>query len=163
MQRKLLVMRHAHSASKEPGQTDHDRELTPTGRSDALRVAAAIQQLGWTPQAVVSSDATRTRQTWEHMSEVFEAPVDVAFTEDLYLVDLDRACEALFALDDDVTEAAIIGHNPGWQELVRWLSGVAVRLRPATAVLLTATGDSWPEAIAQNNWTVEHIVRPSEL
>lgn len=163
MKRKLLVMRHAHTASKQSGQTDHDRELTATGRSDALRVAARIQQLGWTPQAVVSSDAARTRQTWEHMAEVFEAPVDATFTEDLYLANLDQACEVLFGLDDDVDEVAIIGHNPGWQEFVRWLSGVSVRMRPATAVLLTATGDSWPEAIAQNNWTVEHIVRPGEL
>ncbi len=160
MKRKLLVIRHAHT---ESGSPDHARQLTARGRGDALRVAARIQQLGWTPQKVLSSDAARTTQTVEHMNEVFEADVDVTYTNDLYLADVDSALDELYALPDDVSEAGVIGHNPGWQELVRWLCGVAVRMSPCTAVLLTGSGDTWADALQQNRWELEEVIRPEAL
>ncbi len=163
MKRKLLVIRHANTEHKQPGHTDHERELTAKGRSDALRVAARIQQLGWAPERVVSSDATRTRQTWQHMSEVFEAPADVSFTDSLYLADVDSVCDELFALPEDVTEVAIVGHNPGWQNVVQWLSGVAVRMSPGTAVLLQGMGESWADAVRQNKWELGEVIRPEQL
>lgn len=163
MKRKLLVIRHANTEHQQPGQTDHQRELTDKGRSDALRVAERIQELGWAPQTVVSSDATRTRQTWEQFAQVFRAPTEVEFTRDLYLADIEKVCEALFALDADVTEVAILGHNPGWQSAVHWLSGVAVRMSPGTAVLLEGRGETWAEAVQKNQWELDQVLRPEQI
>lgn len=163
MKRKLLVIRHAQTEHQQSGQTDHQRELTVQGKSDALRVAAHIQQLGWAPQTVVSSDATRTKQTWQHMDEVFEASVDVTFTDSLYLAGVDAVCDALFALPEDVHEVAVLGHNPGWQNLVHWLSGTAVRMSPGTAVLLEGEGETWADALRQNKWELHEVIRPEHL
>ena len=54
-------------------QTDHERPLNTRGRKAAPRVAERLHGLGWIPQVVHSSDATRTRQTWELM----QAGIDV--------------------------------------------------------------------------------------
>lgn len=163
MKRKLLVIRHAQTEYQQSGQTDHQRELTAQGRSDALRVAARIQELGWTPQKLVSSDSTRTTQTWKQMSEVFDASVDATFTDSLYLAGLDEVCDELFALPEDVNEVAVLGHNPGWQNIVHWLSGTAVRMGPGTAVLLKGEGETWADALRQNKWEIDEIIRPEQL
>lgn len=163
MKRKLLVIRHAHTESKQPGHTDHERNLTAKGRGDALRVAARIQQLGWTPQLTLCSDASRTQQTWELMSEVFESRVPTTHTNALYLADVDTVLDELFGLDEDTIEVAVLGHNPGWQNLVHWLSGVAVRMSPGTAVLLEGVGDTWADALRQNGWELGEVIRPEQL
>lgn len=163
MKRKLLVIRHAQTEYQQSGQTDHQRQLTAQGRSDALGVAARIQQLGWTPQKVVSSNATRTTQTWEQMREVFEATVDITFTDSLYLAGLDKVCDELFALPEEITEVAVLGHNPGWQEIVQWLSGTAVRMSPGTAVLLQGEGKTWADALRQHKWEFGEVIRPEQL
>jgi phosphohistidine phosphatase len=163
MKRKLLVIRHATTENNAPSGVDHDRELTVKGKSDALRVAASIKLFGWSPKTVLCSDAARARQTWEQMSEVFDASADVSYTNALYLADLDQVCDELFALDEDVDEVAVIGHNPGWQYIVKWMSGEAVRMSPGTAVLLVGEGDSWADAMQQNKWTIEEVVRPAQI
>lgn len=163
MKRKLLVIRHADTEPGSAAASDHARELTAKGRGDALRVAARIQQLGWTPQRALCSDAARAVQTWNHMTEVFSSPVDTAETGSLYLAGVDDIVDELFGLPEDVAEAAIIGHNPGWQDVVRWLSGVAVRMTPATAVLLEGDGASWADAVRQNKWALHEVVRPEAL
>ncbi len=163
MKRKLLVIRHAKTAPAEAGQSDHERELTQTGRADAIRVAQRIRELGWTPQRAICSDAARAVQTWQRMCEGFEADVRTTYTPSLYLAGVDQVCDELFGLPEDLTEVAVIGHNPGWQDVVRWLSGVAVRMNTGTAVLLTGEGDSWAEAVRRNQWTLDEVIRPNEL
>jgi phosphohistidine phosphatase SixA len=163
MNRKLLIIRHADTENKPTGGSDHERELTIKGKSEALQMAAKIEQLGWTPRNVLCSDAVRAKQTWQQMSEVFDTSAEVSYTNALYLADLDQACDELFALDEDIDQVALIGHNPGWEHLVRWLSGVAVRMSPGTAVLLVGVGDSWADALRQNKWQLEEAIQPQHL
>ena len=60
--------------------------------------------------------------------------------------------EVLAELPDEVTTAALIGHNPGLEDLVRLLTGQQAELKTAgIAVLSTAAtwseaGESWAEA-----------------
>ena len=69
MKRRLIVMRHAKSSWKDPGQTDHERPLNGRGRRSAPLVAARLAELGWAPTRVHSSDAARTVETWRGMEE----------------------------------------------------------------------------------------------
>lgn len=163
MQRRLLLIRHAKAGSKGHGIDDHGRTLTETGRADSLRVAAKIAELGWVPERGLVSDAARTRETWQLMSEVFDASVQTEFFSDLYLGDVDDICEAVFTLDDDVPSAAVVGHNPGWSEAVRWLTGVSVRLKTCNVALLETEAATWSESCRANGWQFVELVRPTEI
>jgi phosphohistidine phosphatase len=162
-ERRLLLIRHAKAGSKGPGIDDHGRPLADRGRADSLRVAAKIEELGWVPERALVSDAIRTRETWELMDEVFGAKVPTEFFADLYLGDVDDICEALFTLDDDVRSVAVVGHNPGWSEAVRWFSGVSVRMKTCNVALLKTAADSWSESCRKNGWGFEELVRPTEI
>ncbi|MGM0559128.1 MAG: SixA phosphatase family protein [Myxococcota bacterium] len=163
MKRHLLLIRHAKAGPKGPGIDDHGRTLADRGRADSLRVAAKIKELGWVPERALVSDAMRTRETWELMEEVFDTSVPTDDLPDLYLGDVDDICEALFTLDDDVKSVAVVGHNPGWSEAVRWFSGVSVRMKTCNVALLKADVDSWSESCRKNGWGFEELLRPTDI
>ena len=162
--KRLIVLRHAKSSWKSGAPDDHARPLNKRGRRDAPRVAARLAELGWTPERVISSDAKRTRQTWARMEDALGEAAEVVFTRELYMAGVNEVREALAALPDEVATAMVIGHNPGWEEVVAWLCGEETRMTTANAALLVGEGESWEEALgAPGTWELERVVRPKEL
>ncbi|XP_062162558.1 uncharacterized protein At3g52155, chloroplastic isoform X2 [Alnus glutinosa] len=67
--RRLILLRHAESSWEYPSLRDHDRPLSKAGQDDAVIVSQKLQQLGWIPELILSSDAVRTRETLKIMQE----------------------------------------------------------------------------------------------
>ena len=161
MERRLIVMRHAKSASATASTSDHERRLTETGIRQAEEIATRLIELGWTPQIVVGSDATRTRQTWETMEPHFEPAPPAQWSNSLYLAGVDAVEENLVDLSDDITDVLLLGHNPGWQNVISHFSGRHERLTPANAALLHSTGDTWADATFNGNFELVQVLRPA--
>ena len=60
---RLLLLRHAKSDWSDAGLADRDRPLTKRGRAGAELIAGHMRQQALMPDRVLSSPATRTRQT----------------------------------------------------------------------------------------------------
>ncbi len=60
----LLLFRHADAASRSQHATDHERPLTDRGRGDAQQMGRFLTATGQRPDHVITSTATRARQTW---------------------------------------------------------------------------------------------------
>ena len=164
MRRRLIVMRHAKSSWNSEVLTDHARPLKKRGCRDAPCVAARLAELGWVPQYVLSSDSQRTRETYELMSPAFAGEPPVEFLYSLYHCGVEGFCSEVSRLDDEILSVLAVGHNPGWEEVVDWLTGEAVGMTTANAALLEGTGDTWREAVAEAcSWTLVDVVRPKEL
>lgn len=165
MRRRLIVMRHAKSSWDSEAPTDHLRPLNLRGRRDAPRVARELRERGWAPERVFSSDATRTRETWEHMEAAFDQPIEVHFTGGLYHGGLGAIQAAVGALQEDLEVVLVLGHNPGFEHAVSWLTGEGVRITTANAALLEhASATSWREAIGDpGGWTLQDVLRPREI
>jgi phosphohistidine phosphatase len=158
------VLRHAKSAWDTDAVGDHDRPLNKRGKREAPPVAARIAELGWIPQRVVSSDAKRTRETWERMADAFEPAPEVVFTEALYHAGWPEVRRLLGEVEDTVDTLLLLGHNPGWEELVAKLSGDEVRMTTCNAALLSVEAESWGAAVGRaGSWTLAEVVRPKEL
>lgn len=156
-------MRHAKSAWDTDAATDHDRPLNERGRRDAPRIAATMTTLGWSPDLTVSSDSRRTRQTFELMRGAFAGELQVRFTRGLYHAGLDAVQHALADVDDAVRTVMVVGHNPGWEDMLERLCGQALRLTTANAALLTIDAGSWAHALRRDTWTLTRLLRPKEL
>ncbi len=164
MQLRLVLLRHAKSDWGSGAQSDHERPLNKRGRKDAASVAAKIVKVGWQPQWVVSSDATRTRETYGLMRDIFRPEPSVVFLESLYHAGPQALANALADVPDHVSPVMAIGHNPGWQEAVQWLSGEWVTVTTGNAVLMTVDAESWPDAIGRAGfWSIVQVIRPKEL
>ena len=84
LMRRLLLARHAKSSWGNPALTDHDRPLNARGYRAAQLVGAALSELGCVPDVVLSSTATRTRETWVQMEPHFGGHPRVEFHRALY-------------------------------------------------------------------------------
>ena len=163
--KRLILMRHAKSSWDSGALSDHERPLNDRGRRDAPRMGGALNQRGWIPDRIVSSDAERTRQTWDGLSQTLfesdDAP-EAQFVRSLYgggFNDIARACSNF---DDDVTCALVLGHNPGWEDTASALCGVRITMTTANCVLLSADG-SWDELMEPGAWSLVEVLRPREL
>lgn len=162
MERRLVVMRHAQSG-RGNNITDHERTLTDRGRREAREIADRLVDTGWTPRLVLSSDATRTRETFEEMASVFDTPPPVVWEESLYLAGVDAAQRALLEHAGDATDVLLLGHNPGWQSLVSYLGGRREQMMTASAALLRTDADSWDETVEPGCFELVQILRPRSL
>ena len=155
-------MRHAKSSWKTGAQTDHERPLNKRGRRDAPRVAAYLQQADWVPDAVLSSDSARTTETWMRMADVIGGR-PVRFTRELYHASVLAFCREVGGADPSITTQLVLGHNPGWEEVVHWLSDAAVGMTTANAALLEGRGETWHHALQPGAWSLQAVVRPKEI
>ena len=164
MKRRLIVMRHAKSSWADPGQADHERPLNARGRGDAPRIGARIAELGWTPDAIWSSDAVRTRQTAELVASAFDAAPGATFDRGLYLGDLGSIRTSAAEWDEAWRCVLTLGHNPGWSEAASILAGRELGLTTANAVLLERDDEdaTWADALLEG-WRFVELLRPKEL
>src|SRR5918997_2228925 len=108
----LLVLRHAKTQSDAPAG-DHARELTEFGHRNATAMSAYIQNLTGAPDAIITSDATRARQTAEIVMRALDFPGWLTVEPRIYDADLDTLLTVVRRIPDEVHSALIIGHNPG--------------------------------------------------
>lgn len=154
-------MRHAKSSWKSDAPTDHGRPLNKRGRKAAPKVGAELAARGWVPDVVWSSDSTRTRETFERMRAPLGFEGEAHFVPNLYHGGIREAQAVIAEMNPDVRIALLLGHNPGWEELVEHLSGQAAVMKTGCAALLRAKGE-WSE-LGEHAWTLEDVIYPRSL
>lgn len=118
--RRLILTRHAKSAWDDPTMSDHDRPLNRRGRRSALELGEWLHSRGYEPDEVISSDATRTRETWAVVSAApLEVTPRIVVTDRLYLASPDVLLDRLREATGDTV--MMLGHNPGIGEFARLL------------------------------------------
>lgn len=154
---RLILLRHAKSGYPD-GVSDHDRPLNARGHENAPRVGRTLRALGWVPDCVLSSTAQRTRDTWAGLGPELAPQVTPQWCPELYLAPPARALQTLAERGTGHT-VLLLGHNPGWEQLVARLGGQPERMTTCNAALLHCTGGTWATA-AQQRWTLDRVVRP---
>ncbi len=162
MCKRLIIMRHAKSSWTSGAATDHQRPLNKRGRRDAPRIGARLQDLGWLPDLVISSDSERTRETWQRMKLEFPHSIEQRFSRAFYPGGLSAITNECSMLTEDVSTLLVLGHNPGWEDAVSGLCGEWVRMTTANAALLQSDADDWAQAI-EATWELVEVLRPKEL
>lgn len=163
MRRRLILMRHAKSSWKSGAPTDHERPLNKRGRRDAPRVGAELARRGWVPEVVLSSDSSRTIETFARMKASLGFEGEADFRRDLYHAGVAEVRAALAELPDGVGAALALGHNPGWEDALAWFSGSDEEMKTAYAALLETNAPTWPAALEPRAWTLASIIRPRAL
>jgi phosphohistidine phosphatase len=121
----LLLLRHATAERARPGQSDHDRELTKSGREEATSICKKIAALVDVIDLVLSSDSTRTRETWDGVAPALKEKPKVRFRQSLF--EAHDYLPIIKAEGGTASSILLIGHNPAIQatavELASSLSG----------------------------------------
>ncbi|XP_058113045.1 uncharacterized protein At3g52155, chloroplastic isoform X2 [Magnolia sinica] len=173
--RRMILLRHAESSWEDRSVRDHDRPLSKAGRADAVNVSQKLQQMGWVPELILSSDAARTKETLRIMQEQVRGflEAEVHFIASFYsIAALDgQTAEHLQQTiceysRDEILTVMCMGHNRGWEEAASMFSGSAIELKTCNAALLEASGKSWDEAFTSaglGGWKLHGIVKPNTV
>ncbi len=125
--RHVWLLRHGKAASDAPwGGSDRERPLTGRGRRDAAalgkRLADEDPVLGLegvpTPQLVLCSAAVRTQQTADLIVKATGNRLPIDSFSSLYGADTELVLQYLREIDEGVTSALVVGHNPTMYQLV---------------------------------------------
>lgn len=164
MKRQIVFVRHV-SSPHPSGVSDFDRPIDDEGREDARRIAAHLESQGGIPRRVVVSSAERARETWESMEDGAGelAEIDVDFTRELYGAGIDAICELVWGLPAERSRVLLVGHNPGFSDVVSWSTGVRTRLPKGGIARVQFEGEDWSEALQQRSGELVSFVRPAEL
>ena len=121
------------------------------------------------PDRIISSPAERTFQTCEFLLQGFQGEINVPVWDDrLYLADRDTLLEVIGEQDDSVEKLMIVGHNPGLDDLLLYLSDGAPPLTSKGKLMTTSTlavveiTGKWDNIKASSNRLIQ-IARPKEI
>jgi len=165
--KSLFLMRHAKSSWSSDASDDFSRPLNERGMRDAKRIAELFKERGWHPERIVYSAAKRTTITAECLGQTFTQAKEVISSEKLYLAGLDQLLSVVSETPENVTQLLLIGHNPGMEQLLRYLcSDVEYQdngklLTTANVVHIGLPG-RWSELSRDKGQLVEHI-RPKSI
>lgn len=161
MSLRLIVMRHAKSSWKTEAGSDHERPLNKRGRAGAPEIAIQLRDREWCPQLVLSSDSARTQETFRLMEPILPE-TEVIFSRSLYLAGLAEIRTLVAEHDPCVETLLVLGHNPGWQEVVSHLSNSSVVMKTAHAAVLEHPGDAWCTHLEElGRWRLVEVLTPS--
>lgn len=156
---ELWLLRHARARPASSNEKDRDRRLTDSGRETARKLGGWIESAGLAvPVQVLVSPAERTRETARLVLDGLEAPEQLveralweALEEDLIDV-LQRHQNAESLL--------LVGHNPGFEWLVQWLTNQRPRLGMQPGTLAIIDLDRAP---SPGSGKLRQLVQPSDL
>ena len=167
---RLLLLRHAKSSWEHPGLSDHDRPLSDRGRRAARAMARTLAAEGLHLDAVLTSSALRARTTCENVLAPLGPEPEV--TVELYMASPREMLELVREQGPDVARLAVVGHNPGMENLAMALAGpgsnpkALARLRgkfPTAAMAeFEFDADGWAE-VARGAGRLTRFIRPKDL
>jgi phosphohistidine phosphatase len=165
----LYLLRHLKSSWDEPALPDHERPLAPRGRKAGKKLARHFQRAGATPELVLCSSSTRTRQTLEAVRAGLGDP-EVRFLDELYAAPEQTLLHAVRAVEPSTSAVLVIAHNPGLEDLAVGLAGggdenalerLGEKFPTGAFATLTFRG-SWADLELGSAELVEYVV-PREL
>lgn len=119
----LYCVRHAKSSWKFPRLTDFERPLNKRGLRDAPYMGRLMYDLGYRPDIIISSPATRALSTAQLMAENLRiSSSDIIEAPQLYHAADDEFYHVIHNIAQSAKSAMIVSHNPGLTEFVNALA-----------------------------------------
>lgn len=119
---RLILLRHAKSAWPE-GVADRRRPLSERGRRAAPAIGGYMKREGLLPELVLISTAERTQQTWALVKPELSYDPETRNLDAIYEAPAERLLATLGKIEPGYRCVAMIGHNPGMEDLAAMLVG----------------------------------------
>jgi len=165
--KRLLLLRHAKSSWDDPSLADRDRPLAARGHNAAKRMAEHLRSSGPPVDLVLCSSAVRTTETLQHLGRAF-GDADMLVEDGLYGATDEELLDRLRQVSDDIEGVALIGHNPGVQDLGSALAGAGEDLErmrtkfPTGALAILEFDGPWSR-LAEKGGRLTAFVTPRDL
>jgi len=160
--KRLYVMRHAKSSWDDSSLADFDRPLNERGEQAAPFMGRLMRDRGLLPDIVLSSPAKRARETAQLATEAAGFEGEIRFEDGIYEASPHGLIKAISSVDDDTNSAMVVGHNPGMEGLIRYLTGELAPMPTAALAVIDLDVDRWSDVGQQAGRLIE-VLRPKEV
>lgn len=161
--KRIYLMRHG-KAEDGFDKSDFERDLQVKGRKKTTKIAKFLQSKRVNPRQILVSMANRTKETAAVVMDVLGLNQHV-FTEEksLYLASSNSMLDVLYAVDDNINELMLIGHNPGISSLATYLCNKDIDWMPTSSVVAVELNiNKWNE-LADAKRKLLFYVKPSDI
>lgn len=157
----LYILRHAKSAWDDPNLADFDRPLNDRGVTTAPFMGEVMRSRGYMPEVIISSPAVRARDTARLAKESAGFEVEIQHDERIYEASPQTLRKVAMSTDDRYSSLMLVGHNPGMEGFVRYLTGKLETMPTAALAVIDLDIDSWKQ-IDVGVGQLRQIIRPKE-
>ena len=158
----LYVLRHAKSSWDDCSLSDFERPLNERGIKTAPLMGKEMKKNGFIPEIIVCSTAKRAEQTAKLVKETAEFKEEIKFEEAIYEASVTTLLHIVSKVDNEFGSALIVGHNPGFENLVRVLTGKIEAMPTAGLAVIDLKIENWNEINAESG-NLREFIRPKEL
>lgn len=158
----IYLLRHAKSSWKDESLSDIERPLNGRGKKAADTMGAFLKREKILFDLVLSSSAVRARQTIDRVLVAANIVTDVRFDERIYEAGVQRLVEIVRQIENGKKNVVLVGHNPGFEELLEWLTGTIERMQTGALAKIGLKTTSW-NSVSEKSGSLEWIVRPKQL
>ncbi|MBK5938618.1 SixA phosphatase family protein [Halochromatium roseum] len=169
MARELLLLRHAKSDWDSEAASDIERPLAKRGKRDAPRIGEWLYREGLVPSLILSSPAERARETTLRVCKGLDYKKrDIKWEPAIYEADLKTLLRVLGDYGQAPSILLMVGHNPGLEDLLRYLADDDLdeitdeKLLPTAALARLEMPDDW-FSLEAGSAQLSTIVRPKTL
>ena len=160
--RTLYLLRHAKSSWKDETLRDFDRPLKGRGRRAAEQMGQVLAEEKLKSPLVISSPAVRARETTKLVLESAGLKVEPRFEERIYEADVRTLLAIVKAIPDSSGVAMMVGHNPGFEKLLDYLTGDSRHMPTCALAKIEFDTESW-SGVSEESGRLELFVTPKEL
>ena len=157
----LYVLRHAKSDWNDASLTDFERPLNERGVHAAQKMGAFMQQRGIVPDLIISSPARRARETAQIVKDAAGIAAEIHFEPRIYEAGMGDLMEIVSQVENDCEKLLIVGHNPGFEQLVEILSGELQPMPTAALAEIELPIENWSETMRGGK--LKNLFKPKEI
>lgn len=158
----LFVLRHAKSSWDNPNQTDFERPLNERGLRTAPKMGEFMKENGLEPDFIISSPAQRAKTTAEKVKDAGAFSAEIKFDPRIYEAAVNELLEVIKDAPDSAGKLLVVGHNPGFEGLVRNLTGEIREMPTAALAEIELNITSWRE-IEPSCGKLRNLYKPKEI
>lgn len=120
-----------------------------------------MRDRGLVPDVIVSSPAMRAKQTTELVKDAGGFAANIEFDDRIYEASPLRLLEVVSELDSEYDSALLVGHNPGIEGFIHYLSGSLEPMPTAALAVIALDVENWTN-IDHECGTLSDIFRPRD-
>jgi phosphohistidine phosphatase len=157
----LFILRHAKSSWAEAEMSDFERPLNERGEKAAAFMGELMSRRGYDPYVILSSPAVRAKTTSEIVKKSGKLDGEIRFEHRIYEASPQTLRQTVADLDDAYASALLVGHNPGLEGFIRYLTGNLEPIPTAALAVIDLDIDTWL-AVSEDRGELKKIYRPKE-
>ncbi len=141
MMKTLYILRHSKTNHESPTGRDFDRTLAERGVCDAELLGEFMSAIEPQPQLIISSSAVRARETTDAAN--LQVQAETRFEPRIYEASTSTLVDIVSEIPINVGCAMLVGHNPGFEGLVEYLTGEAIAMPTSALAIVESECEHW--------------------